>query len=251
MIKLSRVAGAIALAAVTSLSAGCGGAGGVDEATRNPPTGAGDVVVRLAGLGGLVPFGYTEGQPPAFSLYGDGRLISAPAGRFQTWPELSEHRVDPDTVRRLFRAAITAAEPPRSPDPQVPDGGQLNITIGGATPRTAGISGVADRATALYAAFTAAAGAGGTPYRPTAVAAVAVPSNNNPTDQRGWPLGTLPGQPVHGGGIGCTLLRGGDIGRARQAAAGVTGATTWSSAGQRWSVFFRPLLPDEAGCAAL
>jgi len=251
MIKLSRAATAVAVAALARLSAGCGGAGGPAEPTRTPPTGAADLVVRLTSLGGLVPLGYTEGHPPAFSLYGDGRLISTPVQAEVIWPQLTEHRVDQDTVRRLFRAAIKAAVPPRSPDPQVPDGPGLRITIGGATPTTAGLSGLADRAAKLLADFTAAAGTGGTAYQPATVAAVAVVGSDNPAAERPWPLGPLPGQPVRGSSVGCTLLRGAEIGTARQASAGATPSTGWSSGGRHWSVFFRPLLPDEPGCAAL
>jgi hypothetical protein len=35
------------------------------------------------------------------------------------------------------------------------------------------------------------------------------------------------------------------------AAATANAATPWDSGGTRWSVAFRPLLPDESGCADL
>ena len=251
MITPMRVAVA---AVILALAAGCGGAGGQSVVQPPPPSGAGVLAVRLAKVGGFLGPAGTARRPPDFSLYGDGRLISAPPDDgTQAWPDLAEHRVEPDTVRRLYQEAVRTAAPVSSPDAQVPDGPSLTITLGGAAPRITSFSALTDRAVRLLADFSAAARSGGiAPYQPAAIAAIAFVSTATGPD-RPWPLADLPGQPLRGSiaDASCTLLRGADVGRARQATAGATPSTVWRSAGRHWSVVFRPLLPDEPGCTAL
>jgi hypothetical protein len=251
---------ALAVAAL-ALAAGCSSSGIThdDPVASPPPTGPGVLVVRLSQLGGMLPAGGAARRPPNFSLYGDGRLISTPPDDgTQVWPDLAEHRVDAATMNRLYQEAVSASRPVSSPDPQVPDGPALSVTVadtGGQPARTASFSGLADRAVKLLSDFNSAAQTGtGTPYRPDAVAVIALSAAGGGAAERPWPLaGTLPGQPLRGVtvGAGCTLLRGASLTQARQAVAGVTPSTLWRSGGQLWAVAFRPLLPDEPGCGAL
>jgi hypothetical protein len=64
-------------------------AGGVDH-----PTGASDVVLRLARTGGFIAIETAAGETPLFTLYGDGRVVFQP--RTETFPE-----ADADGVTRL------------------------------------------------------------------------------------------------------------------------------------------------------
>jgi hypothetical protein len=93
-------------------------------------------------------------------------------------------------------------------------------------------------------------------YVPEAIAAIATPWIDMEDDlahpEVAWPGPDLPGEPVGGPlDVGCVLASGEQgaavLAEARSANAG----TPWVSGGTRWSVAFRPLLPDESGCADL
>ncbi len=52
-------------------------------------------------------------------------------------------------------------------------------------------------------------------------------------------------------GGGCVVATGQEATAVLAAAAAANSATPWTSGDTRWSVAFRPLLPDESGCADL
>lgn len=96
-----------------------------------------------------------------------------------------------------------------------------------------------------------------TPYAADAVAAVVTPYEQ-PTDgpaqsPRPWPGPELPGDPLGGqGGLSCVSATGSAATALLDAARQANALTPWISAdGRAWSVRFRPLLPDESGCADL
>ncbi|GGM06541.1 hypothetical protein [Micromonospora yangpuensis] len=67
-----------------------------------------------------------------------------------------------------------------------------------------------------------------------------------------WPGPGLPGQEIGpSGDLGCVTVTGAALEQVRQAAAGANAATGWISDGRRWTLTFRPLLPDETDCASL
>jgi hypothetical protein len=68
-----------------------------------------------------------------------------------------------------------------------------------------------------------------------------------------WPGPALPGTPLGGlPDVTCVTATGGEATAVIEAAGGANLLTPWLSAdGNRWSVLFRPLLPDESGCADL
>ncbi|MCP2323734.1 hypothetical protein HDA40_002241 [Hamadaea flava] len=67
-----------------------------------------------------------------------------------------------------------------------------------------------------------------------------------------WPGPALPGEPVRTGfELGCVTVTGDQLTATLDAAKKANTATPWTSGGKRWSVTFRPLLPDEASCADL
>jgi hypothetical protein len=67
-----------------------------------------------------------------------------------------------------------------------------------------------------------------------------------------WPGPALPGEPLAGAmGLGCVNATGDALAKVLAAARQANGATRWMSGGKPWSVTFRPVLPDESGCADL
>ncbi|MFL6112228.1 MAG: hypothetical protein ACJ786_12870, partial [Catenulispora sp.] len=94
-------------------------------------------------------------------------------------------------------------------------------------------------------------------YQPTAVAVLArkyvPPQAAEPTAQpQEWPGPALPGDMLNANvGIGCVAATGAEKDKVMAAARNSTVITPWTSGGGQWSVTFRPLLPEEQGCAAL
>jgi hypothetical protein len=91
---------------------------------------------------------------------------------------------------------------------------------------------------------------------PHAVAAVASPWADPEDDlahpEQPWPGPELPGEPVRAPlEVGCVVATGDQAAAVLAAAATASTATPWVSGGARWFVQFRPLLPDETGCADL
>lgn len=87
------------------------------------------------------------------------------------------------------------------------------------------------------------------PFRAGAVAVLAFELEGSPgTAVRDWPLAPLGGGTAVDGGGRCTV---GDPAVAGLAQAQQNRNTLWRSGGATYRVEFRPLLPDEGGCAAL
>jgi hypothetical protein len=244
---------ALTLLAVSSVLAGSTaitGCGGRGDGETEPPTGKDALVLRLIELPGLLPPGGTAAVPPSFSLFGDGRLISVPAGSPAGWPQLREDRVPPDGVQELLR---DAAALPDGAAPEGPDAPVLRVVVGSADgQRSVTIPSNDPAARRLRAALAGHAAGPAVPYRPTAVAIIATPADAaEPASP--WPLPALTGEPLHGTAAGstCLVLRGADLDTAQRklTAAGI--GARWRSAGRVWQVAPRPLLPDETGCAAL
>jgi hypothetical protein len=95
------------------------------------------------------------------------------------------------------------------------------------------------------------------PYPPTAVAAVVTAwhprASDPPQPPRAWPGPALPGEQLGGqAGLTCVSAGGQPAQALLDAARQADALTPWTSAdGTPWSVTFRPLLPDESGCADL
>jgi hypothetical protein len=93
----------------------------------------------------------------------------------------------------------------------------------------------------------------GESYEPSAVAALAgsyVADPDLARDPVTWPGAPLPGESV-APGIGCTVSAGAQASAVRSAAQDADGLTPWTDGSATWAVTFRPLLPDESGCADL
>jgi hypothetical protein len=252
-------------------------------AASSAPAGADALVLRIDRVGGLMAPEQMPGKLPLVSVYADGRLISQgpqiaiyppPA-----LPNLQVQRLDRATVDGLLAKADAAGIRPGLDvgSPTVADAPTTRITVladGGA--RTLEVVGLTEAAAqdprltpaqrdarAKVAKFvqdvTDLPVAAGTPkgqtYRPQSLAALAHPyvrpSDGLPEQPRpvDWPGPALPGTPL--GTAGCVTVSGADAAKVLQAAAGATAITPWQSGGRSWSIRFRPLLPDESGCADL
>jgi len=94
-------------------------------------------------------------------------------------------------------------------------------------------------------------------YQPAALAVLArkyvPPQAAEPaTKPQAWPGPALPGDMLNTNiGIGCVAATGADKDKVLAAAGSATVITPWTSGGSQWAITFRPLLPEEQGCAAL
>ncbi|TDC40544.1 hypothetical protein E1211_00020 [Micromonospora sp. 15K316] len=246
---MHRLPALLAAPAVLAAAVTVTGCAGGDRTEPEPPTGGTTLVLRLSELPGLLPPGGAAALAPRYSLFGDGRLISAPTAA-GGWPQLREDTVSADDVRELFR---TAAALPDGPAAGTPDGPVVQVVVGAAGGRrTVTLARDDAAATRLRADLARHAGGPPTPYDPTVVAIVATPAD--PAEPaRPWPLPTLAGEPLDGTSAGstCLVLRGADLDTARRAVGPADAAARWRSAGRVWQVAPRPLLPDETGCADL
>jgi hypothetical protein len=279
---------ATALALLTVIAAACAnepggsGDGGVDH-----PTGADEVVLRLSYEGGFVPVEYTLTQFPAFTLYGDGRIV-VPGPQIEIYPgpalpAMNQRIVTEDGMQAIIRAALDAGL--GKGDRDVSDFGSTVIADAStavftfsANGRTSRVSvyalaelpekpeGMPDEEFEARAALNDLAQRLGSleqwlpegsvgpdgpfhadryrifvgPYRP---------AEELPQDPVAWPLAT-PLSPGDGdtAGYACRAVRGEDRAVLAPLAREANQLTPWVSAGEKYSVLFRPLLPDESGC---
>jgi len=103
--------------------------------------------------------------------------------------------------------------------------------------------------------LTGLSAGGSEPYTPTAVAGIVSPYTppDDPQPDQSWPGPALPGNPLPGPqGLSCVVATGDQATAVLDAAGDANELTPWVDAdGTRWSIAFRPLLPDETGCADL
>ena len=249
------------------------------------------LVLRVEHVGGFLPPGAAVSRLPLHSLYADGRLITkGPVDASYPGPALPNveaQQLDAAAVQALADRAVAAGVTEQGDlgSPPIADAPTTRFTLttaGGTVVRevyalaesgvrgqradygltdeqVAGRARLQDLLTALQDPGQEVAPDGRTPleaYVPAAVAAVATPWAD-PGDglahpEQPWPGPDLPGPPV-GGPLeaGCVVATGDEGAAVRAAAASANTATPWVSGGTRWSVQFRPLLPDESGCADL
>jgi hypothetical protein len=257
VVRVRRLAAGFAVVAAM-VATGCGGPGPAPGDELQPATGPRSLVVRVTDLPGLLPPGGSAALPPAYALYGDGTLINGPAPGWQgSWPEFQERRIDTAELRTILRLASKAAPRDRSDTTggtsSGPDAPTVRVTVITTTQRWTTTLPRSDGRLARLR--TTLARGHGDPYRPAAVAVISTETSAGgaAAPVRSWPLGTLEGQVLGGTGAGsrCIVLRGTDVEAAHRLAAGTSGGTVWRSGSRRWTVAFRPLLPDEHDCSAL
>ena len=282
---------AVLLALVLGLSACAGASGPAAEPpdaapspTAELPADPGALVLRVEYTGGFVMPSMLTARLPIVSVYADGRVISdGPVAAIYPGPALPNvqmHRLDPADVQDLADQALAAGvtETADLGTPPVADASNTRFTLVTAddvavrevyalweTPE-GDIGGVtADQAAArkklgdFLATLTDLTLGDPQPdaYVPAALAVVVSPwvdpGDGLTPPEVPWPGPALPGESTGGPlDVSCVTADAEQTRALLEAAGAANSATPWVTAdGARWSVLFRPLLPDESGCADL
>jgi hypothetical protein len=283
------IRGALRPALATAVLLGLAACGQHGAANSPPPPSAsaqpaatGSLVLRVQDTDGFVSPTATTARLPLVSVYADGRVISG-GPVIETYPppalpSLQEHRIAPSAVQDLVDRALAAGVADTSDlgSPPIADATSTRFTVVTAahtyvreayalteTPVDAG--GLTEqqrtarsKLSALVDTLTGTAADGDTtPYVPTTVAAVATPwvDRNDGLTQPdvAWPGPALPGTPLGGlPNLTCATATGDQARKLLTAARSANAESPWVTAdGKRWTVGFRPLLPDESSCADL
>ena len=295
--RLGRIGMVIAAAAV--LASACGGVGdggsgssgstgGTGAGGIAHPSGADEVVLRVAYEGGFVAPEYTLASTPFWSLFGDGTLI-VPGPQIEIYPgpalpNLLATPIAPNGVQAILRAARDAGLMDGDAtygNDCIADaattvfttnaGDQTSVVSAyaldvGEPAGSCGGKADADERRAL-AEFQAKLGdlvswlpegSIGTehPYRPTEMRVYVLPYQADPElpqDPVAWPL-DVPlagfGEPVSNvpTDARCAVVSGPESQTLFAAAKGANALTPWTSEGTEYHLILRPLLPDEHTC---
>ena len=244
------------------------------------------LVLRISVTGGLVPPGFLFTDLPAFSLYGDGRVIvrGATAAIYPgpAVPSLTQFTLDSRQMADLLVAADLAGlfgHDAHYDYGRIADGtttvfeSQVNghhtisaYALAEAGDATSGMPSGDAEARARLAAFAAQAmQLVLNPPAPAPLVSAYVPvsvrllvrsysgdgSGATPQPSVGWPLAAVPlgsfGTAGNGGQIG--RLDGSDAATFLAAAASTNVLTPWRDHGVEYAISIRPLLPDETGAS--
>ena len=254
-----------------------------------PPEGPDSLVLRVELTGGYTSAQYLAGRMPRYSVYTDGRMITdGPVALVypgSALPNVQVAQLDPEQVQGLIESALAAGvdETADLGSPTVTDMPSTRFTLATADrtyvrevyalsdlPDPTADSGLTDEQrtgredlAGLLAALDELGQqefAAGTPpqqYQPTTLAAVVAPwvdledGMTQPTVD--WPGPPLPGDPLPTfPDLGCLAVSGDQLAAVLSAIENANAGTPWRSPdGGLWSISFRPLLPDETGCADL
>jgi hypothetical protein len=289
----------VAFAAVAVLASACGGlanddtgSGGITGATGangiEHRTGADQLILRMAYEGGFVPYEYTLGSTPFWSLFGDGTVI-VPGPQIEIYPgpalpNLTATHVSEDGMQAILEAARNAGlmDGDASYGNQCIADAATTVFTTDADGQTSVVSAYAldvdepagtcgngedADARAKLAAFQAKLtdlqswlpnGSLGTerPYDPTEMRVYVLPYRGDaelPQDPTEWPLEPPLdsfGEPVENApsDTRCGVVTGEDLTTLLAAARDANALTPWTSGGTDYQLIFRPLLPDEHAC---
>ncbi|GAA2611204.1 hypothetical protein [Paractinoplanes durhamensis] len=245
------------------------------------PQDADELVLRVESFGGFVPAEQNIGRIPEVSIYAGGRMITeGPVTAIYpgpALPNLQEQTITPEMVQALVKKAQEAGVRNGADfgSPNIADAPSTRVVAGDqsvsvvalneAQPADPKLTTAQRAARTKLAAFVqtvrqlnAAAGvAAPVAYQPTAIAALArtyvAPQADQPkSPETAWPGPALPGASMNPGlGIGCVDVLGADTAKVLTAAKTATTITPWTSGNAKWSITFRPLLPEEKSCATL
>jgi hypothetical protein len=259
------------------------GVGGIDHST-DPD----EVLVRISNEGGFVPVEWTYTNFASYSLFGNGTLIVPGAQielyPGPALPAISSRQVDEAGIQAILEQALAVT---RNIPADLNDLGFMGIADASTTVITVSAGGV-DRTIRVYALSELSERPDGMPEReyqarlslqelvatltgPTewlpegslgpegayeASAARLFVGDHRPVDDLAqdpvaWPLSTGLagfGDPIPPGGTRCGVVEGEGWDTVRESATAANQLTPWTDAGDRYSILFRPLLPDERGC---
>jgi hypothetical protein len=273
-----------ALTLLAIVAAGCGSGGGKAVASIDHAKGSEDVVLRIEDKGGFAPADIRLTSIPMVSLFGDGRVVTI-GPQIEIYPAPALPNFISRTVREAGIQAILAAAKESGlmagnrhlDNPMVADASTTVFTI-----KAGGKQHVVE----VVALGDAVAGAGGNDpafrkrlvefrdlltdlgrwlpkgsvsaekqYTYTGLRILAQPyaSSDGGAAQppAGWPLEGLAmfgNARPEGPGLRCGVVRGEDLKKVLALARSANQLTPWRSDGKDYSLRFRPLLPDEAGC---
>jgi hypothetical protein len=289
----------VAIAAVAVLASACGGvanddpgSGGTTGATGatgiEHPTGADQLILRMAYQGGFVPYEYTLGSTPFWSLFGDGTLI-VPGPQIEIYPgpalpNLTATQLSEDGIQAILQAAGDAglldgdadygdqciADAATTVFTTTADGTTSVVSAYaldvGEPAGTCGSDKDAD-ARGKLAAFQAKLtdlrswlpdGSVGSErsFDPTEMRVYVLPYQGDPElpqDPIEWPLEPpldAFGEPIPNAPADtrCGVVTGEDLATLLAAARDANALTPWTSDGSHHQLIFRPLLPDERTC---
>lgn len=267
------------LALVALFAAGCAqlSASGVTPS----PGGGHDLILRIDIAGGFLPPQAQLRQVPMFALYADGQLI-VPGPQIEIYPgpalpNLQVRHVSETGIQAILDAADKAGL--LGPDrhygyPQIADAPTTTFTLvangkrhivsvyalgmeepgqGDPSKRSA-LAAFQGKITNLDAWLPAGSLGPEEPFL-TDELRVYVFSYQPPQDLMqktiDWPLGSLRGfRPLPDNGeIRCGTVVGPDLKAVLTAARQANELTPWGADEERWTLLFRPLLPDESDCA--
>jgi hypothetical protein len=277
----------VASVALLLAVAGCaerGGGAADPEPGSSVPAAADGLVLRVDHTGGFVTPSMLAGRLPTVSVYADGRVLSegpVPAVHpGPALPNLQVGQIEAGAVQELVDRALAAgvAESGDLGMPPVADAPSTRFTVitaddtyvrevyalwesGGTSDSglTADQEAARAKLSDLLATLTdgSATATDTTSYEPDALAAVVWPwidpQDGLTQPEQPWPGPGLPGEPMGGpADVSCVVATGEDAQALLDATRSANAATPWVTVdGARWSVLFRPLLPDETGCADL
>jgi hypothetical protein len=259
---------------------------GEGPAGRPSPSEAGgdSLVLKVERVGGFMAPDQQIGKLPVVSVYADGRIISVGPTTMQfpgqALPNIIVQKADKSVIDDLLakadkagvRAGVDLGRPGVADAPTT----RITVVTGGSTrtvdavalteaqPNDPRLTTAQRDARAKLAAFvqeatdlpSAAGMPAGQPYVARSIAALArpysAPQDALPTPPApvAWPGAALPGATL-AANAGCVTVTGADATKVYEAAKTANSITPWTSGGKQWSVVFRPLLPDETGCADL
>ncbi|GAA4937956.1 hypothetical protein [Actinoplanes utahensis] len=242
------------------------------------------VALRVEYRGGFVPAETIPSRLPLFSLYADGRALTEGPVTLKypgpALPNLQEIRISQERVKELTTEAVAAgvraggdfgipgvADMPSTRITVITENGEQSVEVmalNGASPDDSALTKEQHAARKKLSDFLASltrmvAEAGSPPaaaYRPERVAVLAQPYQDTGDGAGGapvaWPGPELPGGVLNPNlKINCLTVEGTEKDEVWAAAEKATERTPWESAGKKWQIDFRPLLPDETNCASL
>jgi hypothetical protein len=286
--RTSRLGLAVAAPALLLLTA-CGpqsSVGSPSPADAGSPD-ADTLLLRIDHTGGFVPVETIPSRLPVVSIYGDGRVITQGPTTLvypgPALPNLLQTVIPADAVQTLLKKAQDAGvgtatdlgQPPVA-DVQntrftlvTPEGTRtLEVLalgmedVGGLTDAQKAarkkLSDLVSELSDVRATLGADKVAEPEPYSPETIAAIARPHVAQPDPAQptqpavAWPGPAVPGDKLSPTvDLGCVVATGDEASKVVDAAQKANADTPWESAGKQWRIVFRPLLPEETGCADL
>jgi hypothetical protein len=262
-----------------------GAPSGTTESGVASPQGPDELVLRTESVGGFLPVESVVGHMPSVSVYGDGRVITdGPVELIypgRALPNVLVQTISPEHLQQLVEQGAAAGVKSGADfgRPNVADAPATRVTVvTAAGPQVVAAEALSEAqaqdpqltaahhaARAKLAAFVETlnglSGAKGVPapaaYKPTDLAVLARPWTA-PTEplganpEKAWTGPALPGEALNANtGFGCVIVSGAQKDQVLAAAGNATVITPWTQGGKKWALTFRPMLPDEKGCATL